>query len=262
MRPTSVIFLIFSVILIASGVGVLFLAQGMADSDDIALFAQSIDENDNLVEIYDFTDRSIDRISLTLGDASVNVYGNSEKSYIELINFPKSTYDISENSKTINIDNTISLFSLVRIKENGLNFSGLRHYLNVRDYRDKGDVMIKDIKYIADYTVSIEEGNISMSNVESRSTANLNIKKGSTVLDECFIENISVMIDAGDFDYAMNTMENQFITARIKNKGSITVNSTDKGSEYIYESLIPYITLNTEVKNGNIRINASLLLEN
>jgi len=285
MRPTSVIFLIFSVILIASGVGVLFLAQGMAESDDIALFAQSVDENNNLVEIYDFTDQSIDRISLTLSGASVNVYGNSEKSYIELINFPKSTYDLSVSSKTINIDNTISLLSLVRIKENGLNFSGLRHYLNTGDYRDlpktiniyikpeeeikvynfsvaKGDVVINDIKSSADYSVNIGSGSIKMENIESRSTANLSLESGDVLLNECFIENISVMIEAGNLDYIMNGMENQIIDVRIKDNGNVKVNGTDRGSEYIYESEIYYMILDAEIEKGDINIEASLLRDN
>jgi len=285
MRPTSVIFLIFSVILIASGVGVLFLAQSMAESDDIALFAQSLDENDNLVEIYDFTDQSIDRISLTLNGASVNVYGNSEKSYIELINFPKSTYDLSVSSKTINIDNTISLLSLVRIKENGLNFSGLRHYLNTGDYSDKpktvniyikpeeeikvynfsiskGDVVIKDITNSADYSISIGSGSIEMSDIESRSTANLSVDSGNVAVNECFIENISILIDSGDIDYTMNSMENQIIDAIVREKGTITVNGKDRGSEYIYESDIDYMAVNAEVKSGNINIEASMLFEN
>ena len=285
MRPTSVIFLIFSVILIASGVGVLFLAQGMAESDDIALFAQSLDENDNLVEIYDFTDQSIDRISLTLSGASVNVYGNSEKSYIELINFPKSTYNLSVSSKTINIDNTISLLSLVRIKENGLNFSGFRHYLHTGDYSDKpktvniyikpeeeikvynfalskGDVIISNIKNSADYSITTGSGNIEMSDIESRSTANLSTDDGNVAINECFIENISVMIESGDLNYTMNGMENQIIDAIIRERGSITVNGKDRGNEYIYESQIYYMIMNAEVKNGDINIEAALLMEN
>ena len=71
MKPTSVIFLIFSIILIASGVGVLFLAQSMADNENIALFSQSVDDDDNLIDTYDYTDDSIGHITLNLRDADI-----------------------------------------------------------------------------------------------------------------------------------------------------------------------------------------------
>lgn len=278
MKPTSVIFLIFSVILIASGIGVLFLAKDMAEEQHVALFSQFVDDDGNLIEKYDFSDDNISRLTLTLGDVDVHIYGNAESSYIELINFPKNTYDLSVSSKTISIDNTISMMSFYRIRESGLNFSGLRHYLNLRNYSDrdrtlniyiskeenikiyditqsKGSISISDLNYRADYSISLKKGDLYASNLTTNSVFNVNIGKGSVTLDSCFIENCGVILGAGDLEYSFNGLENQAFEVRT-GSGKVYFNGEDMGLSFAREATISYIKLTAEVTEGNIRINA------
>jgi len=281
MKPTSVIFLIFSVILIASGVGVLFLAESMAENEGIALFSQSIDENGNLIEIYDYTDDSIDRISLTLGDADINVYGNSEKSYIELINFPKSTYDLSVNAKTININNTVGIFDYERIKENGLKFSGLRHYLNISDYQDmnktvniyikpdetikvynfsigNGNIGIENITNSADYSVNIDKGNLILQNVQTWSTVNIGIDKGDVIMNNSTIDTCSVIVNEGTVEYTLDNMDAQLINVKT-GEGTVYLNGTETGDKYTNEPSTYYTKLNVILGKGIIHINGDKL---
>nr|MBQ4318688.1 hypothetical protein [Clostridia bacterium] len=216
-----------------------------------------------------------------LGDADVNVYGNAEKSYIELINFPKSTYDLSVSQKGINIDNTIGLLSLMRIKENGFSFSGLRHYINPDNYVDKpkminiyvrsveeikaynftldnGNVTFKDLSYGADYSVTIDNGTLTMNNINTSSVINAKIDKGSAEFNTCMADKGFVEIVDGNVNYTFDGLENQYLSASC-GSGEVTVNGSSHGDTFTYEPLIRYMSFEFAVKKGDITINASSL---
>ena len=94
MKPTSIIFIIVTIILACAGVLMCISAENMAKDQGIALFKQEHDGNNNYVETYDDIDEaSLKKLVISLKNADINVYGGAEKSRIELINFSDNSYN-------------------------------------------------------------------------------------------------------------------------------------------------------------------------
>ncbi len=178
MKPTSIIFLIVSVVLIAAGVITAGLAKDLAETEGVAL-SQKADED--MVFVYDYSKDGISTIKLDLKEAEVNIIGEAETSYIELINFPRGSYEFSSSRPSLNIINNWDGFSLSGVASfvsdiNGL--SGVIDYFNavgsqkiVNIYLSpesevdavacnlaKGVVCMEKCNMSRDYIINIEDG--------------------------------------------------------------------------------------------------------
>ena len=234
MKPTSIIFLILSIILIATGVGLCFVAENMSTEQEIELYTQSVDENDNNIDRYELENADLSRISLTLKKANVNIITDSEETYIELVNFSKNTYEFSLNLKTVSVDDTINLLSMLNFAEGGFQFEGLRYFLTPDMYKNKqksvniylkndnslkvidikigeGNLVIDNLISRIDYTISINKGNAEFSKTRSGSIFDLDVNEGNVrFYDTIFVE-AKVNINKGNFNfYANNYMHQTF----------------------------------------------------
>lgn len=276
MKPTSVIFLILSVILIASGVGVIFLAQGMAERENVALFSQTTDDDGNLIETYNYSEDNISRITLNLKEADVHIIGGADVSYIELINFPKSSYDLSVSSKTLTVDNKRGIFSFARIKESGFNFNGLRYYLNFTAYRkgdkvvniyvspeetvrifnvnmEKGNAELIGLSGHSDYSIDIGEGDLSVSNVSTQAVFNISLGKGNCDIEHSFIQTCGVGITEGNFSYRYDNIAEQSFFARTEN-GRVTLNDRERENPFEFSPMIYFTSASINVGKGDIAL--------
>ena len=234
MKPTSIIFLILSIILIATGVGLCFVAENMSTEQEIELYTQSTDENDNNIDRYELENADLSRISLTLKKANVNIITNSEETYIELVNFSKNTYEFSLNLKTVSVDDTINLLSMLNFAEGGFQFEGLRYFLTPDMYKNKqksvniylkndnslkvidikigeGNLMIDNLISRIDYTISIDKGNADFNKTRSGSIFNLDVGEGNVKFTDTIFVEAKVTVNKGDFNfYANNYMHQTF----------------------------------------------------
>ena len=87
MKKSTIIFLIISVVLIITGIILCVVGNAKSVSEGSKLFRQVKDENGNLVETIDLSEEVLNKININVPNANVNVYGNSEKRYVEIINF-------------------------------------------------------------------------------------------------------------------------------------------------------------------------------
>lgn len=232
MKPTSIIFLILSVVLIASGLGICFIAKNMAEAQGISLYSQSIDENDNIIDIIDLTNANVTRLSIKLKKGSVNIINHAEKSYIEMVNFAKNTYTYRMNARTVAISDSVEIMSVINFTENGFQFHGLRYYLTPSMYKTKekiiniylttdeevkvfdvdlseGNLNMKNFTKRADYSINITKGNAEFEGVRTTSEFHLNVDEGNVVLLNTLISYCNVDINKGDLHFKVPNYKDQ-----------------------------------------------------
>jgi len=134
MKPTSVIFLVVSVLLIIGGMITCSVAKDIAITDSYTLFSDT--ENGGTYTRHDFDSAEINKIELLVSDAEINVYGGAEQSYIEFYNFRDGMHTVSTAGKTISLDEIPHLKSPFDFSS-GFSFSGLRYFLR-SDTKDLG----------------------------------------------------------------------------------------------------------------------------
>lgn len=218
MRATSVIFLILSVILAMIGVMTCAIGANLAEEEGIALFDQVADAENNLVYTYNYTGDGIKKIAIDVGTAEVHIYGGSDSAYIEMINFPKSAYDLSSSNMTLSVVDNSSLLKILSLGTDGLNFHGFRHYLKAFNFADKqrviniyvtedsaikqfdltletGSLYMQDIRHTFDLTAELKEGNVHLSNLATSSDLTLRLESGSLQTEA--ISTRSLTIEAG-----------------------------------------------------------------
>ena len=103
MKPTSVIFLIVSVLLACLGVILCMTATSIANEQGIGLFDQVGDGDDNYIHYETFVEEELKKIVVKVSDVKVNVIGGAEESKIELVNFPNNAYQIQAGRSTLQI---------------------------------------------------------------------------------------------------------------------------------------------------------------
>jgi len=278
MKPTSIIFLILSIILIATGVGLCFVAENMSSEQNIELYSQTVDENNNNIERYDLTNTDLSRISLTLSKANVTIINNSEETYVELVNFSKNTYEFLLNLTNVSLDDTINIMSLLNFAEGGFKFEGLRYFLTPDMYKDKpkevniyindqnslkvididigeGDLYIENVLGRIDYTLNVDKGNVDLIKSRSSSLFSLKVGKGNVKLFETIITNCNIDIGQGDLNmYTANYMHQTYNL--LTSLGDITYGEESKGGSYAQDLPIAATKTTVIIGSGDININA------
>lgn len=201
MKPTSIIFLIVTVMLACGGILLCISAENMATDQGIALFRQEHDGNNNYIETYNNIDtETLRKLTVSLKDADINVYGGAESSRIELVNFGDNSYNITMGTTQLTISSIDGISGLIDLDTFKINFDGFRNYPNYLKLRNKektvniylsdsapliflelktdaGNITISDIGIDCDYRISCGEGNISLSGITTGSTISIDSAK-------------------------------------------------------------------------------------
>jgi hypothetical protein len=284
VKPTSVIFLILSVILIAGGAVTCIAAQKMAVANGIELFSQETDENSNGIETHEFSETNTNKITLNLKDVNVNIIGNSEKSYMKLTNFSKNTFEYLISNKNLTVDDSINLFSLFQITTGGIGFNGLRHYILYDRFKDKqktvdvyiskddsikqfditvdsGIITISGITNQADYILNNGIGDIKMDNIRIISTVTAVIENGNFNIDTASISgNIDIKVNKGNVNAAIKSNNYRGYHLMTAN-GVINYFGEQKSKYFDIEPLNKTSSFNADVKTGNIIITMTTAIE-
>lgn len=278
MKPASIIFLVLALVLMACGTGLCFFARDMATRDNVELFTEEVVGDDTVVR-QELSEDNVSRFALTLKNCDVNIYGGAETSYIELINFPQNTYDLTVAAKTVTVDDTIGLLSIFNFTQNGFKFNGLRHYINIGQFIsdspksiniylssdsevkvfdikiDSGNLGLSDLRRRADYTIDIGEGSVTMANVSTTSTCSISIKKGDLSMSSQVMANLTAEVGTGNLDFLISypSQQNYSLTAAL---GTITVMDKDCGSTYETSLPIASSSITARTDNGSITVGA------
>lgn len=225
MKPTSIVFLILSAILIVSGIIICFIAGGIAKNDNVELYVDYIDDAGNAVIEQDLSGKKLSDLSINIKEADISIVGNSAKSYVKIENIPTKAYDfwITDGVLTIKDANLLSVFSSFRISESGFGFTGLRHYLALGKYKGmprKITVYLERGKTLSTLDITLEKGEISFTDIEVRSALSVDSSEGGISLNNLTSPGV-VKISCGTGDIKFDKCMMSSANAEIKEKGSI-----------------------------------------
>ena len=200
MKKTSIFFLIVSVILIITGFVMRNNALKKAEAADIDLFTQTITENGDLLETVVFSSEDINKINISVSSGDINIIGNAEKSYVEIINYNALEYSTYSNNRAFNIQDDLVSSLIGRAEGGDIKFNGVRDYIRFEKYNsDKkinvyiastaavkvfdiklgnGNVKIDNANLVCDYMISIDKGDVICSDTEEISLLDAKLKKG------------------------------------------------------------------------------------
>ena len=201
MKPASIISLIVAVVISIAGLITCIVAQNMAEKSGQNLFSE-IKTDGNHTRLVDLTETDVNKIQLIFSNAEVTIHGNSEKSYIEFINFKDNYYSLTSTSSLVSFDETPDITSILMFWENGFSFKGIRYVLNFnKDNEPKGDKEIhvyltsdKNIKQIdiqatnctvninnmttsTDYLITASEVTLNTNHINTTSAVSINTGK-------------------------------------------------------------------------------------
>lgn len=174
MKPTSVIFIIISVILACIGVLLCITASNMANEQGIGIFSQTGDANNNFITAHEFDSSELKKIVINANDVDVNVYGGSAKDMIELVNFSAGTYDYTVSKSTLQLSDNQGITSLVDLENFKINFNGFRDYLHYYKYRDKArtvNLYVTDAATVINLLITADSGNVTLNNLHLNKSA-------------------------------------------------------------------------------------------
>ncbi len=218
MKPTSVIFLIVSVLLACAGVILCMTASSIANEQGIGLFEQIGDGEDNYVHFETFEEEELKKIVIKVSDVKVNVIGGAEESKIELVNFPNNSYQIQAGRSTLQISDNAGISGIIDLDNLKINFNGFRDYLHyvfedtvrekslnlyLTDYADlvnlnitttTGDISVSDLSTDCDFKVVITYGVVEFKNVATESSVQIEATESANInIDNVNADEIRIM---------------------------------------------------------------------
>ena len=277
MKPTSIIFLIFSVIILVVGMIVCNVATKLADKQGVVLFEQTTLENGDTVIKKEIPNDKFTKLELEIKDAPVNIFGGAESSYVELVNFDVNSYGISDLNNTLSIDDSFNITSLFK-STGGAQFKGLRYvvfdrkekkgseksvniYLsdntdlkNISIKLGKGSVYVKSVSKALDYSLVTEQGNVTLDEVKNATLAKIRTGSGTVALNYSTGTLFDVDIASGQFN-VINHNSDQISYAVGVSTGIVRYNGEDKGSRFESVSGDPLTTINARIGEGQAMIN-------
>lgn len=228
MKPTSIIFLVVSLVIILVGWLVCSAAESSAKSEGVQIFDSTVDSDKNSVNTVTFgTEDIYHKIDIVADDADVYIYGGYTDPYMELVNFRDGSYRMTTANRIINIDTTIDLMSVVKFWESGFSFRGLRNYMHRSDSAAAAQRRINvylpsdgDINVI---NVTLDSGSVYVSNFDTQIDISLNLRKGNAVFTS-FKTTSQISAEIGSGDIYLRNVESEIMRA-VMYDGDITAES-------------------------------------
>lgn len=199
MKPTSVIFLIVSVLLACVGVMLCMTASSLANEQGIGLFDQVGDGENNYVHSETFTEEELKKIVIKVSDVKVNIIGGAEESRVELVNFPNNSYQIQAGRSTLQIADNAGISGIIDVENLKINFNGFRDYLHYvfdDSVKEKSlNLYLTENADLVNFNITTTTGDISVSDLVTDCDFKLVISSGVVDFRDVVTES-SVQIEA------------------------------------------------------------------
>ena len=281
MKPTSLIFLVLSLILFFGGYVTTGLAKSMAESSNIPIYEQSFNDTGDAIYTYNISEETISKLSLAFTGVDVTVVGMATESYFELKNFETTTYSTSLSAGVVSVDGDTSfLSSLIDMSDGGVSFRGLRYFLQDKPDPNRpksvtvyiselseiksiaisltqGSVTFKNIPNSFDYSINVTEGNVVLDNVDTTAVANISVAKGDVNISNSEITALTVTQEEGATllngvnDYAP---EKTTYDLNAADTGTVRYNGVPVGYEYKATAPAQQNRIKIASKNGTITV--------
>lgn len=277
MKPTSIILLIFSVILFFAGVNICSFAEKKAENEQYVLFIQEERENGDVVTTFDISSEEVTKLVLNLNDANVNVISGSHESKVELINYPINTFTHLLSNGVLSIDDNVNFLTLFNLTGQGTQFHGLRHYLNYKGLRFgeksvnvylsdditleemeitslQADIDISECHSCLSYKLTTDKGDITLSNIADANKAELNVtEEGNIRIQLSSIAEIEANVIKGNCAFVAQQANVQTYSA-LTQSGTVYVDGNEQGTSYNASSALALVNCRFTVEEGDIII--------
>lgn len=262
MKPTSIIFLALSVLLIIAGAITCGIANSKAADEGVAIFENELSASGDPIRTVDLEKENINKISITLENCNVEIVGNSEICEAELTNFEKYMYSLSTLDSELVLADGFGWKSLVELSSGGISFDGMRHLFpfggkdrpeieegatrtvviripsdqSIRKIDitlEKGDITFRDMTSKANITATTGEGNVSVSGkAETDTSYVLTTENGNITFDDPLcVGNSQLHTKSGDITI-VTASENECEYKLDAPLGTVTYFGTSAGHAY------------------------------
>ncbi len=282
MKPTSIIFLCLATLLVVGGIVTCYIASGMARDAGIELFEETATADGDELKKNVLDAEGINKISLVLKDAEVNIYGGAEKSYIEMYGYNTNTYAYSVTGGILTVDESVGFMSLLNMSNAKINFNGLRQFLTWRgdqktthridiylndDYSQTdravlkqlevkvggGNINVKSFKNKADCTFKINRGYLLFEGGITNSALLADIGEGGVTIRNSALSSLDVTLKRGDFKF--NALNYTYQTYNItSNRGVVYFGGEDRGDTLAVTTPMAFVKVTAKLGNGDAYI--------
>lgn len=211
MKPTSIIFIILSAVLIVVGVITCVVSASSANSKGIELICDTVDKDGNAVTTDDLSEYDIINFEIKMKEVDINIIGGSESSYIEFVNLNPAIYNYKFNNGKLELENNnpFDLLAGFSIRGNSA-FSGLRSYLYLNKYEDVDswiNIYVKDSSAIEKFTLTLTDGEVTVKNIAVNSAYNLKVTGGNIKFENAESSRESnIIIKNGNLEYVSSAL--------------------------------------------------------
>ncbi len=274
MKPTSIIFLAMSLILLFGGFMTCKVAESMAEKQGVKIYSQEKDENGDAVYTYNLSSEEITKLSLVFSNVDVKVHRTEKESYIKLTNFSTSSYSTSLSGNSVSVNGTVSAVStLIDFSGGGIGFKGLRYlfldepdssrtrsvdlYLSsdsaiktVDIKSEKGNVILDSLDGKLDFFIDVSGADVILNNLKNTAVVNISATSGNVNVNSSVISSLTVTTESGDITVKSNGLysENDASYMLKSQEGSVVYNETDKGPSY--HTVIPEALCNIKLTSS------------
>jgi len=227
MKAMSKFFLIIAAVLLAIGAALMIIGSVMAKNSGIQLFQEKHDGK--YLYSLDLSDKEITKVSIDATDTDITLKTGEDRSYIEFINFNENYYSIKSTNKVVEFEEHVSLSSLISFWDGNFKFKGMRSFLSLgssmsgqkeviihmTDTSDinvfsftitDGDIVLQNAESNTDYTITMDTGNVTMSNITTQSKVQINGNNCSVKLENCSFRYFESNIDNVELNADIHTL--------------------------------------------------------
>lgn len=252
MKPTSIIYLILSIILIATGYVSMEMAGTLAESEGVSLYSDVTDEDGNRVSTMYYNSAEYDRVEINLSDATVYLcVGDEEK--VVFKNYTEGSYTGMESGVSYIISDSMSAIDMITTGNFNLTFSGLRHYWHDRDILSRpkevyvyttentqlnsidikiaqGKLTVENYKASFDVMTTVGTGSVSLISSEANS---FNVMGDNTIVEATRVSSPRFHSDIKSGKISMSDCNIEMLTKlNIKETGDVALTTPLEASEY------------------------------
>lgn len=285
MRPTSVIFLIISILLACVGGMLCLSAMTMAEESGEVLFESVENADGNFVTTKYFglsegenpdnssSKNNIKKMEFNFQNVDVVIKGGQDVNKIELYNFTEGVYSYKTSvGGALSLDDLTGLLKMVSFSSSGINFKGFRNLLFYFEYaklerqaviylRDdtnitnisctvnNGNITVENLSKTCDISLTASSGDVYVKNIADDSSVTVKLGTGSVL-----VEDSSLYVLTVDTDTAPVDVKNCPITRALE----ISVDEGDVSYDHVADSFEGFDVVLKAI-NGRLKLNEEVI---
>ncbi|MBR5515803.1 MAG: DUF4097 family beta strand repeat protein [Clostridia bacterium] len=236
MKAKSIIFLIIAAILIVGGIVTCIVCNSLASKSNLNLLSDTVDAQGNAITSDELADYGITSLGINMKDIDVNIISGAKESYVEFVNINPAVYDytVSGYKMTLKTINPFDITSLVKFRKNGSGFCGLRSYFFLNKYdkvNSAVNIYISDDITLSEISVKLENGNVSIKNINSDCLYDFDVNNGDLKIDsvKTMLET-TIEVKKGNLEILSSSLRKTDFSVEF---GNVTFNDGERSQYYV-----------------------------